>query len=105
MSRIVPVGVGEPDDAPPLTLLPEDASDMGDAVAELNRSINALEKMSADLNRNPDMSGVTAILTRILNGQTVLMNLLKAKKDVREWEFHMLRHPNGDVETIRAKAI
>jgi DNA mismatch repair ATPase MutS len=83
-------------------LLPEDASDMLDAVAELNRTINALSQLSGGLNKNPDL---TALLGKIVAGQAAILDLLKTKKDVRQWEFDMFRHPNGDLEKVRATAL
>ena len=101
MSRIVPAGVGEADDSPALPILPEDASEMGDAVAELNRSINALSKLSGNLGTNSDYGPVTDLLKQVLLGQATIIAFLRDKP--KRWQFDFMRHPNGDVERILAR--
>lgn len=106
MSRVIAQGAGAPDEGPALVLLPEDESEMLDAVAELNKSINAVSRLASSFTA-PDNSALTTLIARVIQGQAAVLDQLKALQNKRphDWDFHIIRHPNGDAETIRARAI
>ena len=114
MSRVVSKAyveaLGDNPERPPLNLHEEAEPDLEEliaaneataqAVAELTTKVGTLSEL---LKRKPETSD--AVIVALLTKMTVLLENLKPPQKIRQWDFDLIRHPNGDLEKIKAKAI
>ena len=94
---------------PPLDLHEEAEADFDELIASNEETTRAVSELTSKigslgelLKRKPETSDalIVALLTKI----SVALNNLKPRP-VKQWDFDIVRHPNGDMEKIKARAI
>ena len=107
MSRVIQAksAVVEYSDTPPIPILPEDTSDVLDAIDEMQLTLNALKDAIGAPKTDNSAALLQGIVSAIAAGNRALMEKLDKPTTPAHWKFKVVRDSYGDLDYVDAREV